>query len=60
MFSEFSQVMNIILPSCNKAEYYKKNRSYVYENTILNPLAFKTGDLMYIDNFQVQSSPPGF
>ena len=32
----------------------KKNRNNVYEKTILNPLALKTGDLMYIDNFDDQ------
>ena len=53
MFSELSQVMNIILPSCRILQ--KIEVIYIYEKTILNLLAFKTGDLMYIDNFQVQS-----
>ena len=30
----------------------------MYEKTILNPLALKTGDLMYIDNFEDQCLAP--
>ena len=30
---------------------------YLIKKTILNPLTFNTDDVMYIDNFQDQSSP---